>query len=335
MSDKLREKYDGGIFDLDGVCYRGAEVIAGAPEAIAEAEAGGFSAIYLTNNASRPAGDVADHLGKLGIKAAPEAIYTSARAAAELAEERFAEGSKILVIGGKGLREELSQRGFEIVSRREDEPAAVIQGWDASVGWAELSEGALAIRDGAIFIATNLDATLPQERGFMLGNGSLVKAVEHATGVSPVATGKPTPQVFRRAAEAGGLERPLAIGDRLDTDVAGAVEAGMDCLHVLTGVTTATEVAIARPGQRPTYLGIDLSSLSEPYQRPRLNGGRAELSGQWAKVSGGTVETSGDRSEADLALYRCIVAACWEAIDAGTHAHQLAPQLADLHVVGS
>lgn len=332
MSDRLRDKYDGGIFDLDGVCYRGAEAIPGAAEAISEADKDGFKAIYLTNNASRPAADIAGHLTELGIPATAEAIYTSARAAAELAEERFADGSKILVIGGRGLREELTQRGFELVDRREDEPAAVIQGWDPSVDWAALSEGALAIRDGAIFIATNLDATLPQERGFMLGNGSLVKAVEHATGVSPVATGKPTPFVFKRAAESGGLERPLAIGDRLDTDVVGAVEAGIDCLHVLTGVTTAAEVALARPGQRPTYLGVTLSSLSQPYQRPRLNAGRAEMDGQWAKISAGTLETSGDRSHANLPLYRCIVAACWEAIDGGMHTSQLAPQLVDLSV---
>ena len=121
----------------------------------------------------------------------------------------------------KGFATPSRKRGFVIVESADDKPAAVVQGFDKSVDWAMMSEGALAINAGAKFFATNLDASLPVERGFALGNGALVRAVRHATKTKPKASGKPFPGIFEHAIEMIGGNHAVAVGDRLDTDVAG------------------------------------------------------------------------------------------------------------------
>ena len=183
--------------------------------------------------------------------------------------EHLDEGASVYVVGGEGLRQALREAGYVLVESADDEPAAVVQGFDASVTWAQLTEAAFALERGAQFFATNLDATLPQERGFALGNGALVRAVSYATRKRPIAAGKPEPGIYQRGAELIESENPIAVGDRLETDILGAVAAGIPALHVLTGVHDARAVICAPRGQRPSYLALDMRGLLEEHPSPK------------------------------------------------------------------
>ena len=132
-----------------------------------------------------------------------------------------------------------------------------------TIGWPDLAEAALAIRAGALWVAANVDPTLPTERGLLPGNGSLVAALRAATGAEPQVAGKPGPQLMTDAVARGDFRAPLVIGDRLDTDIEGANAAGLPSLMVLTGVNTARDAVYAEPAQRPTYIGHDLRSLHQ------------------------------------------------------------------------
>ena len=155
------------------------------------------------------------------------------------------------------------------VTSADERPAAVVQGYAPEVGWQQLAEASVAIRAGAQWIATNTDATLPTPRGPLPGNGSLVAALRTALEREPdLVVGKPQPTIFETAIQLAGAQRALVVGDRLDTDIAGAHRAGLDSLLVFTGVTTEEDLASASPQQRPTYLGADLGALFAPPVRP-------------------------------------------------------------------
>ena len=259
-------------------------------------------------------------LTSLGIPVTPAEIYSSAMAAAQLALSRHGEGARVLAIGGPGLIQALQETGFELVESADDRPAAVIQGFRPTICWQDLTEAAYAINAGADYIATNLDSTLPRERGMALGNGSLVAAVVNATGVRPVSAGKPEPEIFRLAAERVGARNPIAVGDRLNTDIAGAVASRLPSLHVLTGVSSARDVVMAIPSQRPSYLGLDLRDLLAPH--PNV----ANADGWWvcraarARHKGSHLELDrlgslGPHESVHVSLdeYRALAAAAWTA----------------------
>ncbi|MBB2943123.1 HAD superfamily hydrolase (TIGR01450 family) [Actinoplanes lutulentus] len=271
MSDHLAAGYDLVIFDLDGVIYLIDKPIQGAAEAVEQLRSGGTSIAYATNNASRRAADVAALLTGMGVKAAPAEVLTSAGAAAVLLAERFPAGAPILVVGADALRAEVRDAGLNPVGSAEDEPVAVIQGYGPEVGWKVLAEAALAVRAGATWFATNTDKTLPSPRGPLPGNGSLVAVLRTALDRDPdVVVGKPEPGLFTTAAERSEAKRPLAIGDRLDTDIEGAAGAGMDSLLVLTGVSGPADLLAAPPHRRPTYVAADLSALFHPAANARI-----------------------------------------------------------------
>jgi len=259
-SARLVDGYDLVILDLDGVVFLIDKPISGAAEAVEQIRAVGVPVIFATNNASRRAREAADLLSGMGVPARAEEVFTSASAAARLLAERFEPGARILVVGADALREEVADAGLSVVARAHDAPAAVVQGYGPRVGWPELAEATLAIRAGALWMATNMDRTLPSPRGALPGNGSLVAAVATALGRQPdLVVGKPSPGLFQAAA--AGYARPLVVGDRLDTDIAGAHRAGMDSLLVLTGVSSRADVDAAPADQRPTYVAPDLSGL--------------------------------------------------------------------------
>ncbi|MCK6212145.1 HAD-IIA family hydrolase [Georgenia sp. EYE_87] len=318
--------------DLDGVCYRGSEPVDHADEGVAGARALGQRMMFVTNNAAREPQTVADQLTSLGIPTLADEIMTSSQAAAAILAAELPQGSLVLPVGGAGLRAALLERGFRLAESAAERPAAVVQGFAPDVGWRELSEAAFAISAGARFVATNLDATLPTERGMAVGNGSLVAAVTNATGVVPVSAGKPQPEIFRQATAKAGGTRPLAVGDRLNTDLAGARAAGIPGLHVLTGVSDARDVVLAAPEERPSYLAVDLRGLNEPHPAPslaadgwwRCGSAAARVVGPRPtfelRVGSRTVDLDVDDAPVAVSLdsWRCLTAAAWSAVDAGT-----------------
>jgi glycerol 3-phosphatase-2 len=233
---------------------------------------------YVTNNASRRPAVVAAHLSELGIPAEPADVVTSGQAAVRLVGERTPAGSVVLVLGSDGLVEEVAAGGFRPVRTVAEagQPAAVVQGIAPQTRWEDLAEAAIAIRAGALWVAGNTDSTLPSPRGPLPGNGALVAALRTATGAEPLVAGKPAPALHQESVARVGASRPLVVGDRLDTDVLGAVDAGADSLLVLTGVTDRAAALAAPAGSRPTYLADDLRGLLRPHPVARVEGERAQ-----------------------------------------------------------
>lgn len=285
--------YDLVILDLDGVVYLVDRPIPGAAEAVAALRTRGVPIGYATNNASRRAADVADLLTGMGVPARTEEVVTSAQAAAEVIAGRQPSGALVLVVGAEALRADIRDVGLTVVDRADESPAVVVQGFGPQVGWATLAEACLAVGAGAEWVATNTDATLPSPRGLLPGNGSLVAALRTALGRGPdLVVGKPEPALFQTTARHAGAGRPLVVGDRLDTDVAGANRAGMDSLLVLTGVTAARDLLVAPELLRPTFVATDLSGLftvdlSARFAPAPTAAQRVEVDGWVAERTGG------------------------------------------------
>ncbi|MBC6471343.1 HAD-IIA family hydrolase [Actinomadura alba] len=300
----LSEAYDVALLDLDGVVYVGHRPVPGAADALGKARAAGQRLAFVTNNAFRTPGAVADLLTRLGVPAAPDDVVTSAQAAARLLAERLPAGSPVLVVGGMGLRHALHGQGLRPVSTAADRPAAVVQGYDPNLSYGLIAEGAQAVSDGALFLASNGDLTIPGESGPPRpGNGALIQVIRTATGVDPIITGKPERPLHREAVMRTGAERPLVVGDRLDTDIEGAHNGGADSLLVLTGVTDALAAVTAVPEHRPTYLAADLSGLltSHPEVRrsPGPEGDSYTCGGWTARWTGETVVVSRHEGDGD------------------------------------
>ncbi|NQX16918.1 HAD-IIA family hydrolase [Rathayibacter sp. VKM Ac-2857] len=252
------------LADLDGVVYKGADAIPHAVESLNRA-AETVRVGYITNNASRTDVSVAGHLSDLGLAVRPEDVVTSPQAAVVLLVDLIPAGSTVLVVGGEGLTTEVERAGFTVTRSAEDSPAAVIQGFAQSVGWTELAEASFALHTGIPWVATNTDWTIPVARGIAPGNGTLVSAVHTAVGRLPVVAGKPERAIFDAATARFGSTNPLFIGDRLDTDIAGANTSGMESVLVLTGIDRAKQLLAAEPKLRPTYILADLRELDAPY----------------------------------------------------------------------
>ncbi|HET9117599.1 MAG TPA: HAD-IIA family hydrolase [Pseudonocardiaceae bacterium] len=279
MSGSL-DGYDAVLLDLDGTVIRGAASVPEAPDVINELRQAGRALLFITNNASRAPAEVARQLVDLGVHTVPEEILTSGQAAVELLANQLPAGAAILVIGSAALAAEVGSAGLRPVTEVSDQPVAVVQGHSPDTGWARLAEACLAIRGGALWIACNVDRTLPTERGLLPGNGAMVAALQAATDREPIVAGKPARLLLDTAVDRTGAQRPLVVGDRLDTDIAGARAAGLDSLLVLSGVSDAAGLLAAPPEQRPSYLGADLRVLREPLERARIGqrpGWRVEL----------------------------------------------------------
>jgi HAD superfamily hydrolase (TIGR01450 family) len=252
------QAYDCLLLDLDGTVFRGHEPTDGAVDALSDAD---VRKLFVTNNASRSAADVAGHLRDLGFAAEPADVVTSAQSAAGLLAKQLPAGSRVLVVGTDALSDEIAAVGLHPVRLFGDSPVAVVQGHSVETGWAQLAEAALAIRAGALWVAANVDKTLPSERGLLPGNGSMVAALQTATEVDPQVAGKPAPALMSDALSRGEFRAPLVVGDRLDTDIAGACAASLPSLMVLSGVNTARDAVYASADQRPDFIARDLRAL--------------------------------------------------------------------------
>jgi HAD superfamily hydrolase (TIGR01450 family) len=274
----LHAAFDALLFDLDGVVYVGPHAVSHAVEAIAEVRAEGARCSFVTNNASRPAGTVADHLTEIGVPCIASDVVTSPQAAVTVLGEWVPAGARVLVIGGAGIADELASRGYQPVWSLTDEPAAVMQGFSPDLGWKDLAEATFAVRAGLPWIATNPDRTFPTPRGAAPGNGALVAVVAEAAGRLPDAVaGKPEPPLLHEAIARLGSQRPLMIGDRLDTDIAAGSRIGISTLLVMSGVTTPRAVLSASPDERPTFLASDLRILTEGYPQVAWSPAQAGL----------------------------------------------------------
>lgn len=301
-SSALCTAYDAGLLDLDGVLYVGGAGVAHAAESVAAARSQGMRIAFVTNNASRRPAVVAEHLTRLGIPAEAVDVVTSGQAAVRHLVEHLPPGSAVLVVGTSGLAELVHEAGLRPVRTVEaagpDGPRAVVQGLDTMTSWADLAEASIAIRAGAQWVAGNTDSTYPSERGPLPGNGAMVAALVTATGRRPLVVGKPEPALHQESVDRVGAARPLVVGDRLDTDVLGAVRAGSDSLLVLTGVTDPAALLAAPAGMRPTYLASDLRGLLVGHEAPRLVGGTAVCGAATASYDGTRVVTSGGGDDA-------------------------------------
>jgi glycerol-1-phosphatase len=316
----LCEQFDVALLDLDGVLYVGPDAVPGAPDALRTARHRGMRLAFVTNNAARPPVVVAAHLTRLEIPAAPEEVITSSQAAARYLADRLPPHSRVLVVGTEGLIDALAERGLVPVFGADDDPVAVVQGYSPTLDWAQLAEGCIAIRRGLPWVATNLDPTVPSPRGPLPGNGALVAALRHATGVEPVATGKPDPTMHRETMLRTGAKRPLVVGDRLDTDIEGAAAVGCPSLLVLTGVAGPADVIAAPAGQRPDFVGRDVTALLETHPATAVAGHQHSCRGWVAERVADTIRLTGPDVTAEetdgLDPLRALCSAVWTAVDA-------------------
>ncbi|MFG2137014.1 HAD-IIA family hydrolase [Streptomyces sp. NPDC048650] len=312
----LSAAYDTALLDLDGVVYAGGEAIEHAVGSLTTARDGGMHLAYVTNNAARTPQAVADQLTGFGLPTGPDDVITSAQAVARLISEQVPAGARVLAVGGEGLRVALRERGLTPVESADDEPAAVVQGFEPTLDWARLAEAAYAVQRGVPWFASNTDLTIPKERGIAPGNGALVEVVRIAAGGTPQVAGKPQPPMHRETVLRTGAKRPLVIGDRLDTDIEGAHNGEVDSLLVLTGVTTAAGLLAAPPPHRPTYVDADLRGLLRPQPAVSAADGGFRCGGWQARAVGDALVLDGEGEPLDG--LRALCAAAWTAAGDGS-----------------
>jgi 4-nitrophenyl phosphatase len=249
-----RPRYAGVVIDLDGVCYRENDAVPGSCAAVELLRTAGVGLVFATNNATRTPAETADKLRALGFEVDDDEIVTSAIAAANMIEP----GTRCLAIGMDGLRAALRSRGCELV----DDPSAaevVVTGLDRELTYDTLVRGTRALLGGARFIASNADHSFPAADGISPGAGAIVAALETASRRTAEVAGKPNPALYETAAAILPDGDLLMIGDKLETDIAGAAALGWDTALVLTGVSERSELAGADPA--PTWVADDLATL--------------------------------------------------------------------------
>lgn len=316
----LADSFDNVLFDLDGVIYAGTQAIPGAVDGLRALRARGVRTGFVTNNANRTPEAVSQQLNQLGIESSANEVITSAQAAAHLIADEFPAGSSVLCVGGPGLEQALTVEGLAPVTTAEDNPVAVVQGFAPSVNWAALAEASYAIERGAVYYATNIDQTIPTERGRAPGNGTLVNAVAVATGVTPISAGKPAPALYQRAVEVVGEGRTLMVGDRLDTDLAGARALAIPGMLVLTGVSSARDAVFAQPLARPAYIGLDVTDLLVPHPQVTVTHGRVTCGSKIVRIKSDVLYVNDTPLEETVTLdaLRALCVMSWWANDSGS-----------------
>jgi HAD superfamily hydrolase (TIGR01450 family) len=250
------------VCDMDGVLYRGNDTIPGAPEAVRRLRANGVKVLFCTNNSNQTVQQYTEKLVGMGIEATAEDILTSAVVTTEVLRDRGFLGRRALVVGGAGLRAAAQEAG--LITEPEPDPAGVdvvLLGWDPTFDYEKLKRAATAVRSGAAFIASNADATFPAPEGPLPGAGAILASIEVAGGKRAEVLGKPhqpmTDAIVRRL---DGSGRIAAVGDRPDTDLAGAFEMGWMTILVLSGVTSRSDAVCLKP--QPDLIVDSLADLS-------------------------------------------------------------------------
>jgi 4-nitrophenyl phosphatase len=268
------------LVDLDGVVYRGSTPVPGVAAVLTDRVAHGDEVVYVTNNSMHYRADYVARLAAMGAPVSAERVVSSPRATALWLAEQDPRPRRILAFGGPGLRRELDDLGFEVVSAADaaaraiaegldgfaaaGRPDVVVVGLDPEVTYERLAVATDAVRAGALFVVTNRDPIYPTEQRLMPGAGALVAAVETASGVTPIAIGKPAPLLLLEAARAVGADPrdAVMIGDGIGTDLAAARAVGARCVLMLTGVTTRVQVDALPAAERPTAVAADATELA-------------------------------------------------------------------------
>lgn len=253
--------YDHFLLDLDGCVWVGERVVPGTIETIAALRRSGKRVAFVTNNARRGTEEFVRKLWSLGLQASLEEVVTVGGAIQHVLAERHA-GTTAVVIGSPAVHRHVIDAGLRIVNGSDFISRAqvvVVAGHD-EFDYAELREAMQALRSGAVLLGANRDPSFPMPGGYWPGTGAILAAVEVASGVIAETVGKPEPGLFHTAIDRLGPGRALVIGDRLDTDLAGAHAAGLDGAVVLSGATSAAE-AEAWEEPRPVAVGETLADL--------------------------------------------------------------------------
>jgi glycerol 3-phosphatase-2 len=256
----LADGYEAFILDLDGVVYRGDEPVPGAAEAITALRERGRRIVFLTNNSARTPEMVAEKLARLRISSDPEEVVTSAQAAATLVADTVGLPATAFVIGEEGVRRALTEAGLEVLDGRPDRADVVVVGWDRGADYDKLRRAALLVQRGARLVATNADASYPAPGGELWpGAGALLASVETTTGARAEVAGKPHRPLFDEAVRRAKTSRALVVGDRIETDVEGAVRSGLDAALVLSGAAGPGDLLDA--GALPVAVLEDLGGV--------------------------------------------------------------------------
>lgn len=258
------KRYKGYFLDLDGTMYAGTRVIDGAKEFIDYLAGHDIPYLFVTNNASKTPEEVSDKLTAMGFNTTPEHVVTSAMATAMYIRDE-SPGASVYVIGGTGIRQALKDEG--LIIKDDENVDYVVIGLDIDINYEKLSTACLAVRNGAKFISTNPDTSIPTERGFLPGNGALTSVITVSTGVDPVFIGKPEQHIMNKAVELINLPKEdiVMVGDLYMTDIMSGINSGIDTLHVQTGVSTYEQVMAEEVP--PTHSVKNLLEVIEFFER--------------------------------------------------------------------
>jgi len=298
----LAKAYDTALLDLDGVVYIGDDAVPGVISALNQAhDEFGMTLTCVTNNASRSPQRVAQHLQQLGLQVTAEDVVTSAQAGAAELAKLIPQGANVFVLGSKDLAREVELVGLipsHDVSQTYD---AMIQGYWPDMPFRILEFAASVLRTGVPWVATNMDMTIPTPTGVAPGNGTVITALgETVNRIPTLVAGKPETPLMQQSIDRTNAKRPLVVGDRLDTDIHGANNVGIDSLLVLSGVTTIEEILQAPIELRPTYLAWDASAVLMA-QNGTETKDQITSCGGW-KVASGDLLGQGDALDAVAAI---------------------------------
>jgi HAD superfamily hydrolase (TIGR01450 family) len=268
--------YEAVLLDLDGVVYRGQQVLPGARALVEWLDASGRRVLYLSNNSFATPAEVTAKLAGMGLPKPEGRVLTAGWAAAELLARRLP-GGAVYALAVPSVAGMVAEAGLRLAWQGGIDgptPDAVLVGLDRTLTFDRLRRGLRAILAGAAFVAVNRDPRLPVEDGFEPGTGSIVAALEYASGREAEIVGKPAPGIVLEALRLLNVprERALMVGDGLDLDVVAGHAAGVDTALVLTGLTTEVQAREAQGDRRPTYVFPDLPALLEAMREQQAPG---------------------------------------------------------------
>lgn len=263
------------IFDMDGVLWLGSTPIMDLSTLFGGLDALGINYVFATNNASRTVDQYVTKFKKLGVDVESWRILSSAETTGEVLAKRYPSGTRAYVVGGDGLKYALSSRGFDLITLPEaddlptgvkllsqiDPVDVVVIGFSPASSYSDLAAATHFIAKGATFIGSNPDQSFPTEIGIFPGAGAIIGMVEIATGVTPEIMGKPFRYIYETAMDrlGGSVDNTMMIGDRLSTDVRGAVGVGIRSALVLSGISKRDEIASS--DVKPDFVFDDVSAL--------------------------------------------------------------------------